>query len=242
MRREFQFKTLKGVAVKLTVSPSGFIKIERAGAQPKSIALLSFARSVLMNPSSVQIEPTEDGAEILLPDSVWELDAENMTIVKSEHEVETLQTPQTVVEEEVVQVAAEQASEPEQQQPEKPQFKPSQRKEVKTMQNGYKPRWAIALESILKSQGFSDEQIQNIIASVAADSRARQPKETIDTSTPEGKIIAMLASVVKDCRRNKLSRHSFTFDLPSGDEAQIIYENGTASLFVNSQRIASYPN
>ena len=236
MRKEIKFKTEKGVAVTITVNPSGFIRIEREGMPPKSLALLSFAREALTNP--LHVEPTEDGAEIYTANSVWIVDANNLTLVKSE--LEPQEQPQ-VQQAPVVEPAAEPAR-PVQTVEALAAASTSERKEVKPMAqgNGYRPRWMVALESILRAQGFSDEQIQHIIASVASDSR-RRTTETFDTSTPEGKIMAMLAGLVKQCRKHHINQLTHTFRIGE-DKFEVVYSNGTASLFRNAEHIASYPS
>lgn len=234
MRKEINFRTHEGVAVKITVNPSGFIRIEKEGAPPKSLALLSFAKAALTNP--VVVEPTEGGAVLYVSDQMWVFDASSLTLTKSE--AEQAQQPST---QETSQVQQPPAPTPTADAMAAVASPTSERKEVKPMAtNGYRPRWMVALEGILRAQGFSDEQIQHIIASVTSDSR-RRVAETFDTSTPEGKVLAMLAGLVKQCRKHNINKLTHTIRI-GDDEFKVVYLDGTASLFRNSERIASYPN
>ena len=103
--KKFDFATLEGVTVTISVNPAGFVRVESFG-KSRSMALPKFARALHANPSAVSAEPLEGAVKLRLgDDSVWIVFADTQHISE---------VPATVVEEEFVKqpVAATQPQTP----------------------------------------------------------------------------------------------------------------------------------
>jgi len=230
--KELRITTQDQIQVTLTISPSGFVKISD-GQRQKSMALPTFTRAYFMNPSAVSVEPAVQSAKIVLPDgSEWVVHADSLVITKATKTAEPVAVPvrsepEVATEVRVERVAAEA----------QPQQDDSQ--EVVSMsQNGAKtPRWAIALQAVLRSQGFSDEQIQQIIAAVSKDSR-RKEREVIDTSTPEGKLLDALRKLWKTHKKFGIT---YSRSVSKDGREEIVFENDVVYFKYDGQVIARYP-
>jgi hypothetical protein len=230
--KELRVTTQDQIQVTLTISPSGFVKISD-GQRQKSMALPTFTRAYFMNPSAVSVEPAVQSAKIVLPDgSEWVVHADSLVITKATKTAEPVAVPvrsepEVATEVRVERVAAEA----------QPQQDDSQ--EVVSMsQNGAKtPRWAIALQAVLRSQGFSDEQIQQIIAAVSKDSR-RKEREVIDTSTPEGKLLDALRKLWKTHKKFGIT---YSRSVSKDGREELVFENGVVYFKYDGQVIARYP-
>lgn len=230
--KELRIMTQDQIQVTLTISPSGFVKISD-GQRQKSMALPTFTRAYFMNPSAVSVEPAVQSAKIVLPDgSEWVVHADSLVITKATKTAEPVAVPvrsepEVATEVRVERVAAEA----------QPQQDDSQ--EVVSMsQNGAKtPRWAIALQAVLRSQGFSDEQIQQIIAAVSKDSR-RKEREVIDTSTPEGKLLDALRKLWKTHKKFGIT---YSRSVSKDGREELVFENDVVYFKYDGQVIARYP-
>jgi hypothetical protein len=230
--KELRVTTQDQIQVTLTISPSGFVKISD-GQRQKSMALPTFTRAYFMNPSAVSVEPAVQSAKIVLPDgSEWVVHADSLVITKATKTAEPVAVPvrsepEVATEVRVERVAAEA----------QPQQDDSQ--EVVSMsQNGAKtPRWAIALQAVLRSQGFSDEQIQQIIAAVSKDSR-RKEREVIDTSTPEGKLLDALRKLWKTHKKFGIT---YSRSVSKDGREELVFENDVVYFKYDGQVIARYP-
>jgi len=103
--KKFDFATLEGVTVSISVNPAGFVRVESFG-KSRSMALPKFARALHANPSAVSAEPLEGAVKLRLGDgSVWIVFADTQHISE---------VPATVAEEEIVEqpVAATQPQTP----------------------------------------------------------------------------------------------------------------------------------
>jgi hypothetical protein len=230
--KELRITTQDQIQVTLTISPSGFVKISD-GQRQKSMALPTFTRAYFMNPSAVSVEPAVQSAKIVLPDgSEWVVHADSLVITKATKTAEPVAVPvrsepEVATEVRVERVAAEA----------QPQQDDSQ--EVVSMsQNGAKtPRWAIALQAVLRSQGFSDEQIQQIIAAVSKDSR-RKEREVIDTSTPEGKLLDALRKLWKTHKKFGIT---YSRSVSKDGREELVFENDVVYFKYDGKVIARYP-
>jgi len=227
--KELRITTQDQIQLTVTINPSGFVKVSD-GQRTKSMALPSFARAYFMNPSAVTVQPAVQSATITLPDgSEWIVHADALIITRAEKvepvAVEVRSEPEGPQEVRVEIIAA--------------QVQPQQQQEVVSMsQNGAKmPRWAAALQSILKTQGFSDDQIAEIIAAVSKDSRRRTEHESFDASTPEGRLMLALKKLWQTSRKCGVT--SSVLQSPNGFE--IRYTNGIVYLYHNNELIARYP-
>ena len=231
--KELRITTQDQIEVTLTISPSGFVKISD-GQRQKSMALPTFTRAYFMNPSAVAVEPAVQSAKIFLPDgSEWVVHADSLVITKATKTAEPVAVPVRSEPEVVTEVRVEQVAAEAQPQQNNPQ-------EVVSMaQNGAPktPRWAIALQAVLRSQGFSDEQIEQIIAAVSKDSR-RKEREVIDTSTPEGKLLDALRKLWKTHKKFNVT-YSRSVS-PDGRE-ELVFENGVVYFKYDGKVIARYP-
>jgi hypothetical protein len=89
--KKFDFATLEGVTVTISVNPAGFVRVESFG-KSRSMALPKFARALHANPSAVSAEPLEGAVKLRLGDgSVWIVFADTQHISE---------VPATVAEEE----------------------------------------------------------------------------------------------------------------------------------------------
>jgi hypothetical protein len=229
--KELRITTQDQIQVVLTISPSGFVRISD-GQRQKSMALPTFTRAYFMNPSAVSVEPAVQSAKIVLPDgSEWVVHADSLVITKATKTAELVSVrsePETATEVRVERVAAEA----------QPQQNDSQ--EVVSMsQNGAPktPRWALALQAVLRSQGFSDEQIEQIIAAVSRDSR-RKEREVIDTSTPEGKLLDALRKL---WRTHKKFNVTYSRSVSPDGREELVFENGVVYFKLDGKVIARYP-
>jgi len=228
--KELRITTQDQIQLTVTVNPSGFVKVSD-GRRAKSMALPSFTRAYFMNPSAVSIEPAVGSAKVTLPDgSEWILHADVLIITKAEKQVEPAAGEVQSVPEQPKEVRVEKIA---------AQVQPQRQQEVVSMsQNGAKmPRWTVALQSILKTQGFSDDQIAEIIAAVSKDSRRRAERETFDASTPEGRLMIALRKLWQTSRKCGIT--SSVLRSPNGFELR--YAEGTVYLYHNGELVARYP-
>jgi hypothetical protein len=178
--KKLSFATLEGVTVTISVNPAGFVRVESSG-KSRSMALPKFARALYANPSAVSAEPLEGAVKLRLGDgSVWIVFADTQHISE---------VPATVAEEEefTQQPAAAQSQTP-------APIPASDGNQNDTTQKSpkvgsRKAAFLQALASVLAARGLSQEDIQDIIANLSARRRDGE-RERIDTSTPEGKILA----------------------------------------------------
>jgi len=225
--KELRITTQDQIQLTVTINPSGFVKVSD-GQRTKSMALPSFARAYFMNPSAVTVQPAVQSATITLPDgSEWIVHADALIITRAEKvepvSVEVRSEPEGPQEVRVEVIAA--------------QVQPQQQEVVSMSQNGKMPRWAAALQSILKTQGFSDDQIAEIIAAVSKDSRRRPERESFDASTPEGRLMLALKKLWQTSRKCGVTSSV----LQSPDGFEIRYANGVVYLYHNNELIARYP-
>jgi hypothetical protein len=181
--KKFDFATLEGVTVSISVNPAGFVRVESFG-KSRSMALPKFARALYANPSAVSAEPLEGAVKLRLGDgSVWIVFADTQHISE---------VPATVVEEEFVEqpVAATQPQTPTPT-PEPTSDGNGNETTQKALKVGSrKAAFFQALASVLAARGLSQDEIQDIIANLSATKRRDGGRERIDPSTPEGKLLA----------------------------------------------------
>ena len=198
--KQFNFQTIDGVQVTISVNPAGFVQVSSQG-KSRSMALPRFARTLHANPSAVSAEPLEDAVRLVLADgSAWIIFADTLHIAEE---------PRSVTEEFEEQrqqtIAAAAATEPEsgngatQPAPEAGGVKP-----VKI--GGRKAAFFEALEKILADRGFSKDEIQSILVQLSA--KRNGMRQQIDTSTPEGKLQAALRQLFFYLKRNAVTRYS----------------------------------
>jgi len=182
--KKFDFATLEGVTVTISVNPAGFVRVESFG-KSRSMALPKFARALHANPSAVSAEPLEGAVKLRLGDgSVWIVFADTQHISE---------VPATVVEEENSWNSQ--------------LLLPSHKLQhllrslhqtvtgTKLRRNrpksaSRKAAFFQALASVLAARGLSQDEIQEIIANLSATKRRNGGRERIDPSTPEGKLLA----------------------------------------------------
>jgi hypothetical protein len=181
--KKFDFATLEGVAVTISVNPAGFVRVESFG-KSRSMALPKFARALHANPSAVSAEPLEGAVKLRLGDgSVWIVFADTQHISE---------VPATVVEEEIVEqpVAATQSQTPTPAPEPASDGNGNETTQKSPKVGSRKAAFFQALASVLAARGLSQDEIQDIIANLSATKRRNGVREHIDTSTPEGKLLA----------------------------------------------------
>jgi len=227
--KELRITTQDQIQLTVTINPSGFVKVSD-GRRAKSMALPSFTRAYFMNPSAVSIEPAVGSAKVTLPDgSEWILHADVLIITKAEKQVEPAAGEVQAVPEQPKEVRVEKIA---------AQVQPQRQEVISMSQNGARvPRWAVALQAVLKGQGLSDEQIAEIVAAVSKDSRRRVERETFDANTPEGRLMIALKKLWQTSRKCGIT--SSVLKSPNGFELR--YAEGTVYLYHNGELVARYP-
>lgn len=243
MKKQIKAVTLNGKEVVIDVNPSGFIKVSN-GEQTKSQALVSFARAYFANPSVTEVTPLEHGVTISLGDgSVWFVDAETLVIMRLEEGVE-VHAASDGSQADAKPVQNEQAVEVKQV---KPETAPKGQKAPVNGTEQAKPKRGIAklvdaLSSILKAQGLSDSQIEDILNALNQ-SKASPSRKVykFDESTPEGKLMARLAKLYdvtsRPVRIGNVTVVVEKFKSPNG---LISYENKTIYARVGDE-IVQFP-
>jgi hypothetical protein len=225
--KKFDFATLEGVTVSISVNPAGFVRVESFG-KSRSMALPKFARALHANPSAVSAEPLEGAVKLRLGDgSVWIVFADTQHISE---------VPATVVEEEFVKqpVAATQ--------PQTPAPAPApDGNGNETVQKPFKvgnrkAAFFQALASVLAARGLSQDEIQDIIANLSATKRRNGGREHIDTSTPEGKLLATARRLFF-----YLKRQSVTYWESKGPNLNILFDGKRVTFEFPDGNSISYP-
>jgi hypothetical protein len=224
--KKFDFATLEGVTISISVNPAGFVRVESFG-KSRSMALPKFARALHANPSAVSAEPLEGAVKLRLGDgSVWIVFADTQHISE---------VPATVVEEEFVEqpVAATQPQTP-------TPTSASDGNRNETMQKSpkvgsRKAAFLQALASVLAARGLSQEDIQEIIANLSTRRRDGE-RERIDTSTPEGKILAAARRLFFF-----LKRQSVTHWESKGPNLNILFDGKRVTFEFPDGYSISYP-
>jgi hypothetical protein len=182
--KKFDFTTLEGVTVSISVNPAGFVRVEAAG-KSRSMALLRFARALHANPNAVSAEPLEGAVKLRLGDgSVWMVFADTQHIAEVPATADASTEP--VVAGEPIAVSQPQRS------PDGNSDGNSNETPQKSAKIGRrKMAFFQALSSVLAARGLPEDEIQDIIANLSAlNKRRADGREHIDTSTPEGKLLA----------------------------------------------------
>jgi hypothetical protein len=224
--KKFDFATLEGVTVTISVNPAGFVRVEAFG-KSRSMALPKFARALHANPSAVSAEPLEGAVKLRLGDgSVWIVFADTQHISE---------VPATVVEEEFVEqpVAATQ--------PQTPAPTPAsdgngnETTQKSPRVGSRKAAFFQALASVLAARGLSQEDIQDIIANLSARRRDGE-RERIDPSTPEGKLLAAARRLFF-----YLKRQSVTYWESKGPNLNILFDGKRVTFQFPDGYSISYP-
>jgi hypothetical protein len=225
--KKFDFATLEGVTVTISVNPAGFVRVESFG-KSRSMALPKFARALYANPSAVSAEPLEGAVKLRLGDgSVWIVFADTQHISE---------VPATVAEEEEFAEQPVAAA-----QPQTPTPAPASdgsgndtvRKSPKV--GSRKAAFLQALASVLAARGLSQDDIQDIIANLSARRRDGE-RERIDTSTPEGQILAAARRLFF-----YLKRHSVIHWESKGPNLNILFDGKRVTLEFPDGYSISYP-
>jgi hypothetical protein len=224
--KKFDFTTLEGVTVTISVNPAGFVRVESFG-RSRSMALPKFARALHANPSAVSAEPLEGAVKLRLGDgSVWIVFADTQHISE---------VPATVVEEEFVEQPAA-ATQPQTPTPTPASDGNGNETAQKAPKVGNrKAAFFQALASVLAARGLSQEDIQDIIANLSARRRDGE-RERIDTSTPEGKILAAARRLFF-----YLKRHSVMHWESKGPNLNILFDGKRVTFEFPDGYSISYP-
>jgi hypothetical protein len=228
--KKFDFATLEGVTVTISVNPAGFVRVESFG-KSRSMALPKFARALHANPSAVSAEPLEGAVKLRLGDgSVWIVFADTQHISE---------VPATVAEEEEF---AEQPIAATQSQTPTPAPEPaSDGNGNETTQKlpkvgSRKAAFFQALASVLAARGLSQDEIQEIIANLSATKRRNGVRERIDPSTPEGKLLAAARRLFF-----YLKRHSVIHWESKGPNLNILFDGKRVTFEFPDGNSISYP-
>jgi hypothetical protein len=198
--KKFDFATLEGVTVTVSVNPAGFVRVESFG-KSRSMALPKFARALHANPSAVSAEPLEGAVKLRLGDgSVWIVFADTQHISE---------VPATVAEEEEFAEQPVAATQPQTPSPASAPTPASDGNENGTTQKSpkvgnRKAAFFQALASVLAARGFGQDEIQDIIANLSATKRRDGGRERIDPLTPEGKLLAAARRLFFFLQRQKV--------------------------------------
>jgi hypothetical protein len=228
--KKFDFATLEGVTVSISVNPAGFVRVESFG-KSRSMALPKFARALYANPSAVSAEPLEGAVKLRLGDgSVWIVFADTQHISE---------VPATVAEEEFAEqpVAAAQPQTP------SPAPAPTPASDGNGNETVQKPpkvgsrkaAFFQALASVLAARGFGQDEIQDIIANLSATKR-RNGGRDIDPSTPEGKLLAAARRLFFF-----LKRQSVTHWESKGPNLNIFFDGKRVTFEFPDGNSISYP-
>jgi hypothetical protein len=224
--KKFDFATLEGVTVTISVNPAGFVRVESFG-RSRSMALPKFARALHANPSAVSAEPLEGAVKLRLGDgSVWIVFADTQHISE---------VPATVVEEEFVEqpVAATQPQTPTPTLASDGNGNETAQKAPKV--GNRKAAFFQALASVLAARGLSQDEIQEIIANLSATKR-NGDRERIDPSTPEGKLLAAARKLFF-----YLKRHSVIHWESKGPNLNILFDGKRVTFEFPDGYSISYP-
>jgi hypothetical protein len=194
--KKFDFATLEGVTVTISVNPAGFVRVEAFG-KSRSMALPKFARALHANPSAVSAEPLEGAVKLRLGDgSIWIVFADTQHISE---------VPATVVEEEEFVKQPVAATQPQTPTPTPTSDGNGNETTQKSPKVGNrKAAFFQALASVLAARGFGQDEIQDIIANLSATKRRDGGRERIDPSTPEGKLLAAARRLFFFLQRQKV--------------------------------------
>jgi hypothetical protein len=230
--KKFDFATLEGVTISISVNPAGFVRVESFG-KSRSMALPKFARALHANPSAVSAEPLEGAVKLRLGDgSVWIVFADTQHISE---------VPATVAEEEEFAEQPVAATQPQTPSPASAPTPASDgngngttRKSPKV--GNRKAAFFQALASVLAARGLSQDEIQDIIANLSATKRRNGGREHIDTSTPEGKLLAAARRLFF-----YLKRQSVTHWESKGPNLNILFDGKRVTFEFPDGYSISYP-
>ena len=225
--KKFDFATLEGVTVTISVNPAGFVRVESFG-RSRSMALPKFARALHANPSAVSAEPLEGAVKLRLGDgSVWIVFADTQHISE---------VPATVAEEEEFVKQPVAATQPQTPTPTPASDGNGNETTQKAPKVGNrKAAFFQALASVLAARGLSQEDIQDIIANLSARRRDGE-RERIDTSTPEGKLLAAARKLFF-----YLKRQSVTHWESKGPNLNILFDGKRVTFEFPDGYSISYP-
>jgi len=231
--KKFDFVTLNGVTITLNVNPAGFVQVTSQG-RSRSMALPRFARALHANPSAVRAEPLEGAVRLVLADgSAWIIFADTLHIAEEPRSV----TEEFEAQKRELAAAAAPTATPtphsdngsnNAQAPVKPE------RPVKT--GSRKAAFLEALAAVLANKGLTQEDIQEVIANLSAASRRNSQREHIDTSTPEGKLLAAARNLFF-----YLKRHSVTHYKSEGPSFSILFDGTRITLQFDDGRTITYP-
>jgi len=218
--KQFEFTTLEGTTITIDVNPAGFVRVTSQG-RSRSMALPKFARALHANPSAVSAEPLESAAKLRLADgSAWVVFADTLHISE---------IPRSVEEEFVEQPTVTEPNRNGNDNGAAQQKKP-------TKVGSRKAAFFEALAGVLANKGLSQDEIQEIIANLSATSRRNGLREQIDTSTPEGKILAAARSLFF-----YLKRHSVTHYESKGSNFSILFDGTRVTFQFDDGSTITYP-
>jgi hypothetical protein len=225
--KKFDFATLEGVTISISVNPAGFVRVESSG-RSRSMALPKFARALYANPSAVSAEPLEGAVKLRLGDgSVWIVFADTQHISE---------VPATVVEEEEFMKQPVAAAQPQTPTPTPASDGNGNETTQKSPKVGNrKAAFFQALASVLAARGLSQDEIQDIIANLSATKR-RNGGRDIDTSTPEGKLLAAARRLFFF-----LKRQSVTYWESKGPNLNILFDGKRVTFQFPDGYSISYP-
>jgi hypothetical protein len=225
--KKFDFATLEGVTVTISVNPAGFVRVESFG-KSRSMALPKFARALHANPSAVSAEPLEGAVKLRLGDgSVWIVFADTQHISE---------VPATVVEEEEFVKQPVAATQPQTPTPTPASDGNGNETTQKSPKVGNrKAAFFQALASVLAARGLSQDEIQDIIANLSATKR-RNGGRDIDPSTPEGKLLAAARRLFF-----YLKRQSVTHWESKGPNLNILFDGKRVTFQFPDGNSISYP-
>jgi len=229
--KKFDFATLEGVTVTISVNPAGFVRVEAFG-KSRSMALPKFARALHANPSAVSAEPLEGAVKLRLGDgSVWIVFADTQHISE---------VPATVAEEEEFAEQPVAATQPQTPSPASAPTPASDGNGNGTTQKSpkvgsRKAAFFQALASVLAARGLSQDEIQEIIANLSATKR-NGDRERIDPSTPEGKLLAAARRLFF-----YLKRQSVTHWESKGPNLNILFDGKRVTFEFPDGYSISYP-
>jgi hypothetical protein len=225
--KKFDFATLEGVTISISVNPAGFVRVEAFG-KSRSMALPKFARALHANPSAVSAEPLEGAVKLRLGDgSVWIVFADTQHISE---------VPATVAEEEEFAEQPVTATQPQTPAPTPASDGNQNETTQKSPKVGNrKAAFFQALASVLAARGLSQEDIQDIIANLSARRRDGE-RERIDPSTPEGKLLAAARKLFF-----YLKRHSVMHWESKGPNLNILFDGKRVTFEFPDGYSISYP-
>jgi hypothetical protein len=226
--KKFDFATLEGVTVTISVNPAGFVRVEAFG-KSRSMALPKFARALHANPSAVSAEPLEGAVKLRLGDgSVWIVFADTQHISE---------VPASVAEEFVEQpIAATQPQTPTPTPAPASDGNGNETTQKSPKVGNRKAAFFQALASVLAARGFGQDEIQEIIANLSATKRRNGSRERIDPSTPEGKLLAAARRLFFF-----LKRQSVTYWESKGPNLNILFDGKRVTFQFPDGYSISYP-